>query len=953
MEKLSWRRTPAQGSDATALVLIEGVEKLVSELHPHRARVQPVTLDSSLDRDLGLDSLARVELLAHVENSFGVTIPERVFADAETVRDLLRAIEGSTSAKASGRITEVTHAKPGESITSPHSAQTLVEVLDWHARKHPDRPHIRLYSDEGDGEIITYRQLTDGATVLAAGLQQRGVQTGEPVAVMLPTGLEYFLAFFGILLAGGIPVPIYPPARKSQLADHLRRHRAILSNCGALTLITVPEAKGFAQLLKSLVESLRNLVTVQELGSTVAPFYEPKLAGRSTAFLQYTSGSTGSPKGVILTHANLLANIRAMGEAARVQSADVFVSWLPLYHDMGLIGAWLGSLYYATPLVIMSPLDFIARPQRWLWAIHRYRGSLSASPNFGFELCLKRLKDEDLKGLDLTSWRAAFNGAEPVSPTTVERFSRRFARYGFRREAMTPVYGLAECSVGLAFPPLDRGPVIDRIEREPFMRDGRAIPGAETETGALSFVASGRPLRGHEVRVVDSAGRELPDRREGRLQFRGPSASSGYIRSPDETELLFHGNWLNSGDLAYIAEGDIYITGRTKDIIIRAGRNIYPQEIEEAVGSIAGIRKGSVVAFGSTGPDAATERLVIVAETYETEPQLLDELRSMINARTIDLLGMPPEEIIMARPKAILKTSSGKVRRGANRELYERGRFGKRQRPAWWQITRIALEGLKPKARRMALSASAGLYAAYGWLLIGLFAPFVWSLVVALPHISRHWAVVRGAARAFLRASRTPLSVEGLENLPRDRACVLVANHASYLDGLALVAALPGPLSFVAKAELAGRWITRLPLRKLRTHFVERFDKQMGIENVRDITRSASEEKPLVFFAEGTFTRVPGLLPFHMGAFMTAAERGMPVVPIAIRGTRSLLRSGSWFPRRGAITIHLGKPIAPGEMRRKAAADLWAAALRLRDSVREDILRHCGEPDLAHEKWPI
>jgi acyl carrier protein len=456
MQKLSSQQTPAQGSDATVLALTGEVKKLVGELHPRQLRVQPVTLDSSMDRDLGLDSLARVELLARIEGSFGVSLPERVFADAETVRDLLRAIEGAQSARAPGRIAEVTPPEPGETMILPHNAQTLVEVLNQHARNHPDRSHIKFYSDESEEKIITYRRLRDGATALATGLQQRGIQTGEPVVIMLPTGQDYFLAFFGVLLAGGIPVPIYPPMRRSQMEDHLRRHRAIFNNCGALTLITTPEAKGFAQLLKSLVESLKNLVTVQDLCSTPgAALYEPTPAGQSTALLQYTSGSTGGPKGVILTHANLIANIRAMGEAVQVQPGDVFVSWLPLYHDMGLIGAWLGSLYYGIPLVIMSPLDFIARPQRWLWAIHRHRGSLSASPNFGFEFCLKRLKDEDLQGLDLSSWRAAMNGAEPVSPATVERFCDRFGRYGFRREGMMPVYGLAECSVGLAFPPLD------------------------------------------------------------------------------------------------------------------------------------------------------------------------------------------------------------------------------------------------------------------------------------------------------------------------------------------------------------------------------------------------------------------------------------------------------------------------------------------------------------------
>jgi len=238
----------------------------------------------------------------------------------------------------------------------------------------------------------------------------------------------------------------------------------------------VAEAKPVARLLKAQVNRLRSIVTPQELARDAVAGRQD-IGARDVAFLQYTSGSTGQPKGVILTHADLLANIRAMGEAVRADSTDVFVSWLPLYHDMGLIGAWLGSLYFACPLVLMSPLAFLARPNRWLWTIHHHRGTLSAAPNFAYELCLSKVDDSDIDGLDLASWRRAFNGAEPVSPQTVRRFSDRFARYGFRPDAMAPVYGLAEAAVGLAFPPYGRGPVIDRIQREPFVSSGRAVPG--------------------------------------------------------------------------------------------------------------------------------------------------------------------------------------------------------------------------------------------------------------------------------------------------------------------------------------------------------------------------------------------------------------------------------------------------------------------------------------------
>ncbi len=930
-----------------AAILLKTVHELASELHPRRQLRRPLTLDSSLSRDLGLDSLARAELLARIEKSFRVTIPERIFADAETPRDLLRAILGAGPSREPVAEAEIKAEELGAAPPAPHTAQTLIDVVDWHLSNHPDRLHVRFLSDEGEADTLTYRGLREGAEALAAGLQHRGLQPGEPVAIMLPTGPEYFFSFLGILLAGGVPVPLYPPARKSQIEDHLRRHSAILRNCGATIMILIPEAMLVAQVLKSQAENLRHLVTVKDLSSTPGTYQRIKPGTHDIAFLQYTSGSTGNPKGVILTHANLLANIRAIGEVVQIGPSDVVVSWLPLYHDMGLIGAWMCSLYYAPPLILMSPLSFITRPQLWLRAIHRYRGTLSAAPNFAYELCLKRLKDEDLQGLDLSSWRVACNGAEAVSPDTVERFCEVFGKYGFQQQTMMPVYGLAECAVGLAFPPLDRGPLVDRIRRDIFLHRGEAVPADPADPRSLRFVACGRPLPGHEVRIIDPAGHELPERQEGLLQFRGPSTTSGYFRNPEDTQLLFTDGWLNSGDMAYIAEGDVFITGRIKDIIIRAGRNIYPQELEEAVGAVPGIRKGNVVAFGSEDPGTGTERLVVLGETRETDPEKMEVLRSEINALVMDLVGTPADDIVLVRPETILKTSSGKIRRAANRELYEHDRLGKGGGAAWWQVLRITLTGLAPELRRLRRLVSAGLYAAYALSLFFLTAPFAWISVILTPRSGWRWALMRGVARFLARASFTPLLIQGKENLPLDRPCVLVANHASYIDSLAIVAAVPFEFSFVAKGELAGNWFKRIFLDRLQAEFVERFDKQKGVEDARRIARIAQKGRSLMFYAEGTFTRMPGLRPFHMGAFLAAAEAGIPVVPIALRGTRSVLLDNTWFPRRGMIIVTVGNPIEPTRPEDRAASQLWQSAIKLRDSARAHILRHCGEPDLS------
>jgi 1-acyl-sn-glycerol-3-phosphate acyltransferase len=926
------------------------VEETVAELHPGQPLAE-TSLDSSLDKELGLDSLSRVELLNRVERRFGVTLPERLIAEAETPRDLLRAILRGESG------TLPAAAEPGEAFMPyraepvPQSAATLPEVLDWHARHHPDHPHIRLYRDDGDAETLTYGALREGAARVAAGLQDLGLAAGQPVALMLPTGAEYFRCFAGVLLAGGIPVPIYPPARLTQLEDHLKRHTAILENCGTPILVTVPEGKRLARLMSARVETLRHVVSVEDLLGKGGNWVTPPIRSDDIAFLQYTSGSTGTPKGVVLTHANLLANIRAMGRAIEVRPDDVFVSWLPLYHDMGLIGAWLGSLYFALPLVVMSPLSFLARPERWLWAVHRYRGTLSASPNFGYEMCLRKIRDADIEGLDLSSWRFAFNGAEAVSPETCERFTARFSAHGLDPRAMAPVFGLAECSVGLAFPPPGRGVLIDRIRRDVLTGEKRALPAEDADSSPLRFVSCGLPLPGHQIQVVDEAGRELPERREGHLQFRGPSATSGYFRNSEETRALFHGDWLDSGDLAYIAGGELYVTGRVKDIVIRAGRNIHPAEIEQAVSDTDGIRKGCVAVFGSRDPAGGTERLIVLAETRTDHPAERDALRVRVNEAVTELIGAPPDDVVLAPSGTVLKTSSGKIRRTANRDLYERGEIGRARRPVFWQMLRLAAMNSAHVARHLWQRGRDWLFAVRAWTVFGLLAPVVLGAVLSLPSFAARWRVMRGAIRLLRRATGTPLRIDGLEHLPPPGTpFVLVANHSSYLDAYALIAALPRHLHFVAKAELSRDPLLGKALRRIGCEFVERFETERSVGDTRHLAEVLRNGKPLMFFPEGTFTRVPGLMPFHLGAFVTAVDVGVPVVPVALKGTRSIFRSGSGFPRRGAIAVTVGRPIDPEAVRAETGGDTWKTALRLRDAARAHLLCHCGEPDLGRER---
>jgi len=918
--------------------MLEIVSDVVREAQ--RRKDVRVTLDSSLDRDLGLDSLARVELILRLEREFGVSLPEQALAAAETPRDLLRFLLGAVGKAVHAADHSVADLGHTSEVGLPDRAVTLTEALEWHVARQPGRLTVHLY-DEGDEYPLTYGMLYEAALGYAARLSEAGLVPGQTVAIMLPTSREYLYSFYGVLLAGGIPVPLYPPARLSTIEDHMTRHVGILKNAGATLMITIPEAKALVFLLQAQVESLRVVMTPAEFADASGSGFSPvRGRGGDIAFLQYTSGSTGNPKGVVLTHDNLLANVRTMGRAARVTSADVFVSWLPLYHDMGLIGGCFATLYHGFPVVLMSPLAFLAKPAQWLWAIHRHRGTISGGPNFCYELCLRRIDERDVEGLDLSSWRFAFNGAEPVSPETLNAFENRFARFGLRPTALAPVYGLAECSVGLAFTPPGERWRMDTLDRDTFARTGRAIPAEPGKAAPLHVVDCGRTIPEHDVRVVDAAGVELPDRHEGRLQFRGPSATSGYYRSPEVTKRLFDGEWLNTGDRAYLSEGRLYITGREKDIIIRGGRNISPYELEEAVSGLAGVRRGCVAAFGSPDPESGTERLVVLAETRDPDPSRHEAIRSEINRLALGLLGAPVDQIVLAPPHSVPKTSSGKIRRGAAREYYERGPSGVRPPPVWWQFVRLAAAGVVPQLRRARQAADGMLFAARAWLVFAFLFPIAFA-AAAIANVKTTWRIGRWVTSGFLRLTGIPVIVRGRENLPTGEPAVLAANHTSYLDAVVLLAQLDyRGYAFVAKQEFLSHFVMRTLLKGFGTRFVERFDVRASAEDAGSMVDAARSGASLIVFPEGTLRRTTGLMPFRTGAFRAAAQAGVPVVPISLRGVRSVLRDGTWWPRRAPIAVTICPPV-------RAAGHDWSAAVSLRERVRAEILKHCGEPDLA------
>jgi len=928
---------PSEGGPDVERGVVEVVTALASELGtlPPRGHA---SLDDVLDRDLGLGSLERVELALRLERAFGIQLGDAVTAEAERCRDLAAAIRAAGAPSPEPEAAPV--ALPGAGGRVPSEARTLPEVLAWHAAAAPDRIHIVLRLESGQEEPITCGALATGAAAVAGALRDRGVRAGDRVAIMLRTEPAFFRVFLGVLLAGAVPVPIYPPFRPAHLEDYARRQVAILRNAGARLLVTFADVARLGRLVRHRVPTLADVAVADELVAPPSGALVPARDAEAVALIQYTSGSTGDPKGVVLTHGNLLANIRALGQALAVRPDDVFVSWLPLYHDMGLIGAWLGSLYHGIPVAIMSPLAFLARPARWLAAISRRRATLSAAPNCAFDLCVKRISDEELAGLDLSSWRLAMNGSEAVSADTMARFTARFAPCGFRPEAMTPVYGLAEVSVGLTTPPPGRLPRVDVVDREIFERERRAVPAPSGRRSPLRFVSCGAPLPGHEVRVVDAAGHAAPERVEGRIEFRGPSVTRGYHRNPELTRAVLRGGWTDSGDLGYVAGGELYVTGRRKDIVIKAGRNIYPQEIEDVVGDVPGIRRGCVATFGV--PAAGTERLVVVAETRSRDAGERERMREAIVDRVVDAVGLPPDTVVIAGPGAVLKTSSGKIRRSATRDAYLSGALDRPGPSVTRQWLRLVAGEARLALGRAARGAAALAFALQaGALMAALLPPLGIGVLLArrprtVDVATRWWC------RTVLRLAGCGPDVSGLERLPRG-AAVLVANHSSYLDVVALVAALPLDLRFVAKRELLSAPLVGAILRKAGHLTVDRTDLSRGVADAARVTAAVRGGAVVCVFPEGTFVGRPGLLPFRLGAFKTAVEARCPVVPVAIAGTREVLPAGTWRPRPGRIAVAALPPI-------DVAGEGWREIVRLRDAARAAIAAVVEEDGTVEEE---
>jgi fatty-acyl-CoA synthase len=513
----------------------------------------------------------------------------------------------------------------------------------------------------------SYAEIQHAALRAARSLHEAGLRRGDLVALILPDEEQFLVALFGASLAGVTPASLYPPSPTGDLPRYFELTTAILRAAGARAVVTTRALASAFDRARPHCPELALVLCSEDLD---APALEPDVspAADDLAFVQFTSGSTATPKGVALTHANLSANIDAFGGplAVAIASEDIGVSWLPLNHDMGLVGMALGALYAARPCVLLPPASFVKRPAEWLRAITRHRGTVSFAPDFAYDLCVRRVNDLD--GLDLSSWRVAGCGAEPIHPSTLAAFSDKFSAAGFRETSFLPCYGLAEHVLAATVSPRGRRPLTEQISADDLTARRIAVPQVG-EHPSLRLVSCGSVLPGHQLRIAGEDGRPVPERHVGEILLSGPSVMRGYYRERALTAETIRDGWLHTGDLGYLSDGELFVCGRAKDLIIVNGRKYHPQDLEWAVDRLGGVRRGRVVAFGAAGSGA--DRVVIVVEPGGTVPP--DVLVEAIRREIGDLFGLYVDDVVLVRSGTVGRTTSGKVQRAAIRMRYERG----------------------------------------------------------------------------------------------------------------------------------------------------------------------------------------------------------------------------------------------------------------------------------------
>ena len=517
------------------------------------------------------------------------------------------------------------------------------------------------FIDGDEASPVAWEEIHHDAQGMAVGLIAHGVGPGDKVAILGPTTRDLVTTIQATWLAGATIVVLPLPMRMSSIEEFVSQTRVRVHGANSRVLVVDPELAPFIESGEGDPPMVGFDALRGDRSAWVAPAQDPE----ALAILQFTSGSTSDPKGVMLPHRALLANIDGMVEAITFDPAvDVLVSWLPLYHDMGLVGILCSSMFTGADLVLAGPQTFMASPSRWVRWLSEYQATITAGPNFSWVLAARALKRLD--GLDLSKLRVGLNGAEPVDPKTVENLVAAGERHGLRAGAVFPAFGMAEVAIAGTFPPPMAGLRTDPVDQRVLEAERYAAPVAPDAEGVKHLALLGRPIPGLDLRIVDAETGVVREEREvGELQLRGTSLTTGYYERPDLTAAAFDGEWLRTGDLAYTVDGELVICGRIKDLIIVAGRNVHPEDVERSVAEIDGVRAGNVIAFGVQG--SRREGVVVVAEAKSDDHDLV---RSQVEARVRQVLGLAADEVVLVQPGSLPKTSSGKLQRSLCRDRY-------------------------------------------------------------------------------------------------------------------------------------------------------------------------------------------------------------------------------------------------------------------------------------------
>jgi fatty-acyl-CoA synthase len=551
--------------------------------------------------------------------------------------------------------------------------QNLLQPVMERAAANPEHTSLIFIAEDGSHLPITAGQFHAGAMAWARALRYIGIGRNDIVLLVLGHSRRLLFSFWGAMYLGALPSIFAEPATRMDSDYYVEQVRQLVSQTGIKAVITSQE---FKETMHSLLAELEcavissDEIPAEAQEATFEPSWQV-LPAEQIAFLQFSSGTTGAKKGVLISHQAILNQVRVFSQVQDLRPEDTVVSWLPLHHDMGLIMGFLIPVLTGIRTVLMSPNHWIRDPKLLLWAVHDYRGTHSWMPNFAYNHLVRAIRPADIEGIDLSSWRQILNGAEPIRHGTVERFAQQFQRYGLNREALSTGYGMAENTLAIAIKPYDEPIRVEWISLKALQTERRAAPDEPCGPGAVAMVAAGRVVPGTELMVAGPDGERLDEGQVGEFWIRGDSLFAGYYQQPEMTAEVMHDGWFHTGDLGYVAEGWVFVTGRLKDLVIVGGKNIHAEDVEEVVNSVPGVYPGRVVAFGVFNERLGTEGIVVVCEVRSAAEQQ-GAIEAEIRRRLAQQMDVAPADVRLVENRWIIKSSSGKLARPANREKYLR-----------------------------------------------------------------------------------------------------------------------------------------------------------------------------------------------------------------------------------------------------------------------------------------